>query len=88
MAKAQFPEPSEATDEIPVLFRDKGTMIEIYNDANPPKQAAVFSPAVQTWISEQAEKKGWGAVYFPLEYPSRTKYAGAVFIKPNFSTTA
>jgi len=88
MPKAQFPEPTEATDEIPVVFRDKATMIEIYNEVVKPAQpAAAFSGKVQLWISEEAARKGWGAVYFPLDYPSRTAYAGAVFVKPNFTIT-
>ncbi len=77
----QFPTPGELTDEQPVAWRSVEDMLQIANAANGWDYKNLCK-TVQDWVETQATvKKGWSVVYFPLKYPSKTQYAGVVFVK-------
>lgn len=78
--KKQFPDPAEVSDADPVAWRSSDDLVEIANDANGWTYNN-FAEAVRDWVRGHALSKGWGAVHFPLAYPSKTLRAGAVFIK-------
>ena len=78
--QTQFPKPSEVTDKDPVLWRSSDDIVKIANNLNGWKYSNL-APAVQDWARGHAFSVGWGGVYFPLAYPSKTLRAGAVFIK-------
>lgn len=80
MAKKQFPTPQEVNDQQPVAWRSTEDMVQIANDTN----GWTYANLCQTnrdWIVGHAIGLGWGAVHFPLAYPSKTLSAGVVFIK-------
>lgn len=78
--KKQFPVPAEVSDADPVAWRSSEDLVAIANDANEWDYSS-FAEAVRDWVKGHALSKGWGAVHFPLAYPSKTLRAGAVFIK-------
>jgi hypothetical protein len=55
-------------------------MIEIANDMNSWSYTSLCQTN-KDWIVGHAIGLGWGAVHFPLAYPSKTLSAGVVFIK-------
>lgn len=75
-----FPNPSEATDQNPVVWRSTEDMVEIANEMNNWTNQNLCQ-INKEWILGHAITLGWGAVHFPLAYPSKSAYAGAVFIK-------
>lgn len=85
--KKQFPTSAEVSDSDPVAWRSSEDMIEIANAAMGATYAT-FSPAIQSWVRKEARKHGWRRVYFPLAYPSRTRRAGAVFVKKRAPKTS
>lgn len=82
--RLKFPKPSAADDNNPVLYVDNDRVVQHYNEANE-KSAKRNSRAIRDWFEHEARKEGWGAVHFPLVFPSKTKRAGAVLIKRGFT---
>ncbi len=77
-----FPLPSHLSDGVPVTFRTNPQMVRLFNEEHASKDKAEnFSAQVQQWCTERATALGWDRVYFPLAFPLRTMYAGAVFVK-------
>jgi hypothetical protein len=76
----QFPDPAEVTDRHPAVLRSNDDMISIYN-AEHGSTANNLSKKVRIWIMDEAKRRGWGRVVFPLTYPSKTLIAGCVFEK-------
>lgn len=78
-----FPSPMQVPDAMPVTFRTKAEVVELYNQHRqaPERPAASLSSKVQSWCRNLALEMGWGEVYFPTEFPNKTLYAGAVFLK-------
>lgn len=78
-----FPLPSHLSESVPVTFRTKDEIVALYNtDRAPYGESQVnLSPRVKAWCIEKAEASGWSVIHFPLAYPSKTAYAGAVFVK-------
>jgi hypothetical protein len=79
MAK-KFPTPQEVSDQQPVAWRNSVDMIEIANKINGWSHTNLCQTNKE-WIVKHATNLGWESVYFPLDYPSKTRSAGAVFIK-------
>lgn len=78
--KLQFPQPSELSDEVPVAWRSTEHVVQLYNQETS-NEAKNLSAKVQEWFKAEGKRLGWGAVEFPLAYPSRSQFAGAVFLK-------
>lgn len=78
--KKNFPQPGEATDQNPVVWRSTDDIIQIANDMNGWTYSTL-SETVQDWTRGHGIKLGWSRVEFPLAYPSRTARAGVTFIK-------
>ena len=75
-----LPHPSEVTDATGVVYRTREDVIEIYNQETG-RSAKALSGSVREWVNDKAASDGWGDVKWPLAYPSKTKRAGAVFVK-------
>lgn len=88
--KLKFPSPREATSKNPLLWRGRELVIRLYNQYLPKgkKKAKNLTKNVESWVREKAKTMGWQIVVFPLEYPSRTLKAGAVFAKKLDSTNS
>lgn len=76
----QFPDPSEVTDGNPCVLRSNEVMVAIYNQEHGTS-AKNLSASVREWIEDEAKKKGWKRVMFPLHYPSRSAISACVFEK-------
>jgi len=78
--KKNFPRPDEIHDASGVVFRKPDDVVDIYRQETGTKAKSV-SAKVREWVNSEATAKGWSDVKWPMQYPSKTKHAGAVFVK-------
>lgn len=82
-APLMFPEPGELSDNLPLTFRTREEIVKLYKQAHPETRGRRlnFADYMKVWLVNEALSVGWAAVYWPLDYPSKTLSAGAVFMK-------
>ncbi len=78
--KKNFPSPDDIHDASGVVIRNPRDVVDIYKQETGMKAKSVSSK-VREWVNSEAADKGWSDVKWPMQYPSKTKHAGAVFVK-------
>jgi hypothetical protein len=78
--KLQFPNPTSVSDKHGCVSRSAKDIIRLVNHEHGTDYKNL-APGVKRVVRDWARKLGWGAVFFPREFPTPSKFGIVVLVK-------